>query len=222
MEARRSRRNSTGRQIPTVGSLGPPVPPKAELRFAYEDPLGVPSPLVGVLLSDVVEWTVEAYGYGVLPRAYELTNVEDGLAEHVVVAAKLFAVQVDCGEGVEAVEDEAQPLVGPERFVGTMETHAIPPLAVLDPATFLFVSVVERILDAPCVQQSPVHVPWYGDGDPGLLIEAFLESPGPDPLTRSKVFEPCATEHRVYAAPTSRRVRRNEPAAIAAILPRAA
>jgi len=40
-----------------------------------------------------------------------------------VVAAKLFAVQVDGGEGVEAVEDEAQPLVGLEWFVGTIEAY---------------------------------------------------------------------------------------------------
>jgi hypothetical protein len=42
------------------------------------------------------------------------------------------------------------------------------------------------------------RIPWYGDGDPGLLIEEFLESPGPDNLTRSKVFEPCAIEHRPH------------------------
>jgi len=55
----------------------------------------------------VVEWTVEEKSEGVLPWAYEVTNVEDGFAKHVVVLPQLFAVQPDGGEGVEAVEDEA-------------------------------------------------------------------------------------------------------------------
>jgi hypothetical protein len=170
----------------------------------------------------MVERPVEQNGEGVLPRAYEITNVEDGLMEHIGVPSDLLAVQVDGGEGVEAVEDEAQPLVGLEWFVGSVEAHAIPPLAVLDPDAPIFVTVVERILDAPRLKQSPVDVPWYGDWDPAFLIKAFLESPGPDSLTRSKVFEPCGTEHRVHASPTTRRVRRNEPSAIAAISRRAA
>jgi hypothetical protein len=154
-----------------------------------------------VLLSDVVERAIEEKDEGVLPWTYEITNVEDGLAEHVGVTSEFFAVQPDGGEGVEAVEDEAQPLAGLERFLGTIEAHAIPPLAVFDPGAPVFVTVVEGILDAPCVEQGPVHIFWYWDGDPTFLIETFLESPGLDPLTRGEVFEPRAFEHRVRAAP---------------------
>jgi len=45
-----------------------------------------------------------------------------------------------------------------------------------------------------------VHIPRHGDGDPTLLIEVFLESPGPNPLAGGKVFEQRAIEYRVRAA----------------------
>ena len=44
-----------------------PVPPEAELRFAHMDALGSPTPLVGELLSDVVERAVEQKSEGVFP-----------------------------------------------------------------------------------------------------------------------------------------------------------
>src|SRR5215211_8361478 len=89
-----------------------------------------------------------------------------------------------------------------------IEGDAVPPLSILDPGALLFITVVERVFDAPCVEQSPVHVPWHGDGDPTFLLEAFLESPYPDPLTRREVFEPCPIEHRAHSAPTSRAAER--------------
>jgi len=113
-----------------------------------------------------------------------MSYVEDGLAEHIGVVSEFLAVQVDGGEGVDAVEDETQTLVESRGDFRAIEGDAVPPLSILDPGAFLFVTVVERVLDAPSGEKCGVNVAWHGDGDPAFLLETFPENPGPDPLTR--------------------------------------
>jgi hypothetical protein len=128
-----------------------------------------------MLFSDVVERAVEEKDEGVFPWTYEISNVEDGLAEHVGVTSEFLAVQSDGGEGIEALEDEAQPFAGSERFLGTVEGHAVPPLAVFDPGALLFVAVVEGIFNASGGDEGRMNVSGNVRVEPPRMVEILLE-----------------------------------------------
>src|SRR5215217_4874000 len=99
------------------GQAWAPVPAEAELGLTHSGAFGVPAPLIGGTLARVVERAVEAQGKRVgLSRAYPPTHVEDCLPEHIAMPADLLAVEPDRREGVQPVEDEEHPLIGPERF----------------------------------------------------------------------------------------------------------
>src|SRR5215210_637382 len=148
-----------------------PVPPEAELRLAHKDAFGVASPLVGVLFASVIQRSVEEDGEGILlPETHLASHVEDGLPEHIGVTSDLLAVEPDGGESVEALEDEAQPLVELKRFFGPVKTYAIPPLAILDPGAPVFVTVVEGVLDVACGYERAVDVSWHRHVEPVGVI----------------------------------------------------
>jgi hypothetical protein len=148
-----------------------------------------------VLLSDVVERTVEQKDEGVLPRMDQSTNVEDGFAKHVVVVAQLFAIQPDGGEGVETVEDEAHPLIGGRRVIRAIEGDTVPPLFLLDPGTLLLVAVVERVRYASGRDQGGVHVSWYRDVQPAVIVEVFLEGARGSSVFRRIILQLPQLEH---------------------------
>ena len=90
--------------------------------------------------------------------------------------AKLLAVQPYGSERVEPVEDEAQPLVILKRFFRAPEGCPVPPLAVLDPGTLVFVSVVEGIFDASGGDQGCMDIPGGNvHVDSSRIVEALLE-----------------------------------------------
>jgi hypothetical protein len=95
-------------------------------------------------------------------------DVERRLAEHVLVAPELLAVQEHRGVRVEAVEDEPQPLAR-----GGLEAQPVPPLALLDPAAGVLVAVIERMLDPAGLDQRAMQVARHGDLDPPLAAEVL-------------------------------------------------
>jgi len=143
---------------------------------------------------------VEAHGQRVRRAvAQRSADVEGGGTEHVAVAADRLAVEVDGGEGVHAVKDQAVALAGRGWGRGAVEAEAVPPLLFLHPADGVLVAVVEGILDPASGEDGAVHVAGDGHIDPIGVVEAGGMDTGGQPGAGIKVVQLPEVEHRAFS-----------------------
>src|SRR5664280_1260194 len=108
--------------------------------------------------------------------------------------AQLFTVEPDRGEGIQAMENQAQPLSRPYR-IGPIEVQPIPPLALFNPGALLFVTVEEGVGDAFDREERTVDVAGNRYLKPAAIVKAGLLPAGLHTVARLKILKLCELEH---------------------------
>src|SRR5579864_4506496 len=132
-----------------------PVPAKTKLCLAHGGAFRIAAPCAQCFAFDALQWRV----YPDRQCVWGVTqgNIEPGGPEHVVMLADFGCIQVHRGERIQPLEEEA---IVPGGYV---QLQAIPPLALLHPRAVLLIVGVERVWDAPRVDQRAMDVTRNGD-----------------------------------------------------------
>ncbi len=190
------------------GQIGTEIPAIAKLCLAHQCPpiSSQPRHLVQQRQApggrsqalNAVMRTVEAKDQRIRASRAELAgHVKNGLAEHIGRAAQFLAIEPDGREGIQALKDQLETLIGLERRrLGRGKFEAIPPFAVAYPGAGQFILVIKGVLNATRCGQCLVDIARRRNVNPLIIHDEALgkHSQG-SPFSWRKIFKLPVIEH---------------------------